>query len=143
MKSWRLFLYIYRPISKSIKFKTNKELIPKNNGPTTIHRNSYNERFGPTPLVIITPDTQNEEVQNGNNWFLWVKNIVTKIKELLSELKFKYQNFIFRIWFPCSQFFIAIIRNQISQETIKEDQQLLKMLFSQINYLFSCWNILV
>ena len=37
------------------------------NGPTTVHRNSYNEKFGPTPVVIITPDTQNEDNEKGND----------------------------------------------------------------------------
>ena len=61
------FFFNCRPISKKMRLQTNKDSLLNCNGPSTIRRSSYNEMVGQAPVVIITPDTQNEDHKNGNN----------------------------------------------------------------------------
>ena len=93
--------------------RENRDCLLKCNGPSTIRRSSYNEMGGQAPVVIITPDIQNDDNHRRKNKPVnkfGPNHIVSKILFLKNFFLYFREQYNVRI---------TSFGNQIHQKTIK------------------------
>ena len=97
--------------------RENRDCLLKCNGPSTIRRSSYNEMGGQTPVVIITPDIQNNDNHRRKNKAVY-KSRENLVPIILYQKYFFLKNFF--LYFR-EQYNVRITSfgNQIHQKTIK------------------------